>query len=427
MSRQSNPQPDLPTSTAPVLTKRLTYILALACGAIVANLYYAQPLLTTIARGLHSTADTTSIVVAVTQVAYAVGLFAVVPLGDILDRRKMIAGVLCITTVGLLLTGIAPTLALFLLASALVGASAVVAQVMIPFASVLAKPQERGKVVGIVMSGLLIGILVARTVSGLVAQALGWRSVYLLGAAITLALALVLMRELPKLPPSRSLRYPELLGSVVELFRKEPILRRRSLYGLLSFGIFSTFWATAALLLSKPPYSYNNATIGLFGLVGAGGALAASLAGRLADRGRQRSSTGVSIVLTIAGFALILAEAKTLYPLIIGIVLIDMGVQGVHISNQSVIYQLNPSLRSRITSVYMTSYFVGGAAASAGSTYAYAQFGWTGVGSLGLGLAIVLLIVWSTEHLGRSTTSGRSALEPQDPIPAPGRPTTPTA
>jgi predicted MFS family arabinose efflux permease len=389
----------------PVLTPRLTYILALACGAIVANLYYAQPLLTTIAHGLHTTADTTSIVVAVTQVAYAIGLFFLVPLGDILDRRKMITGVLLITTAGLLATGLAPTLALFLLASGLIGVTAVVAQVIIPFASVLAKPEERGKVVGIVMSGLLIGILVARTVSGLLAQALGWRSVYVLGAAITLSLALLLMHELPKLPKSPSLSYPQLLGSVIYLFRSEPVLRRRSLYGLLSFGIFSTFWATAALLLSRPPYSYNNAMIGLFGLVGAGGALAASLAGRLSDRGHQRSSTGASIVIAIAGFSLILFEARSLLPLICGIVLIDMGVQGVHISNQSVIYQLNPSLRSRITSVYMTSYFIGGAAASAGSTYAYSRFGWAGVGSLGLGLAVILLLAWATEFWKRDELS----------------------
>lgn len=371
--------------------------MAVACGVIVANIYYAQPLLDTIAKSLHASASLTSLVIAVTQATYAVGLFFVVPLGDILDKRKLITRLLYVTALASFLAAASPNLTVFMIACSLIGVSAVSAQVIVPFASILAAKGERGKVVGIVMSGLLLGILLARTVSGLVAQALGWRMVYVIGGLATALLALVLRRALPSHLPQTKLAYRNLLRSVLGLERREPVLRVRSIYGALSFGIFSVFWASAALLLSGSPYHYSSAVIGLFGLVGAGGALGANLAGRLADRGRQRLATLSFMVITLVGFVVLALWYHSLVALVVGVVMMDMGVQGVHISNQSVVFALDPAARSRISGAYMTSFFLGGAVFSAVSSLSYARVGWAGVGAVGIVLATIQLALWFGE------------------------------
>ncbi len=379
--------------------------MAFACGAIVANLYYAQPLLETIAHSLHTSPSTTSLVVAVTQGGYALGLFFIVPLGDIFNKKKLISRMLVGTSAALLLVALSPSTSVFMIGSALVGTSAVVAQVIVPYASVLAPPAERGRVVGVVMSGLLLGILSARTLSGIVAQAFGWQSVYVIASVITLLLAAGLAKFLPVTDVRSDLSYPQLIKSVVTLMRTERQLRIRSLYGFLGFGMFSVFWASAALLLSKPPYSYNNAVIGLFGLVGIAGALAANLAGKRSDKGLARRSTLLFVLACLVAYVTLTIAPYALFVLLAATILLDLGVQGTHITNQAIIFSLNPEARSRLSSAYMTSYFIGGSVSSAISSVAFATGGWLAVGLVGTTLAAASLLLWTLERFPGATGS----------------------
>lgn len=379
------------------LKRSTIYLMAFACGAIVANLYYAQPLLVTIARSLHDTPSMTSLVVAVTQGGYALGLFFIVPLGDILNKKKLISRMLVGTSAVLFSIALWPTTSVFMIGSLLVGVSTVVAQVIVPYASILAHPQERGRVVGMVMSGLLLGILLARTLSGLVAQALGWQSVYFIAATITLVLAGALAKFLPETKSRSDLSYQQLIKSMVKLMRTERQLQIRSLYGFLGFGMFSVFWASAALLLSKAPYSYNNATIGLFGLVGVAGALAANLAGKRSDKGLTRRSTLFFVLVSLTAYIILSVDPYTLILLIPATILLDLGVQGTHITNQTIVFSLDSQARSRLSSAYMTSYFVGGSVSSAISSLAFAVGGFQAAGLVGTVLALASLVLWTLE------------------------------
>ena len=273
----------------------------------------------------------------------------------------------------------------------------------------LAAPERRGQVVGTVMSGLLIGILLSRTLSGLVAAVAGWRTVYWSAAVAMLLLALTLRLALPLERRSPGIGYPALLRSTAALVRREPLLRRRSLIGALGFAAFSALWTTIAFLLSGPPYHYGLAVIGLFGLVGAAGALSASFAGRLADRGWARPATLTFALLVAAAFLLLLAARTLLLPLIVGIVLLDIGVQGNHITSQTLIYRLRGDARSRITSAYMTANFLGGAAGSAAAGALYAGRGWTGVCVLGMVIAAGLVAVWTWDALRPSASAAAVA------------------
>ena len=252
------------------------------------------------------------------------------------------------------------------------------AQLLVPFAATLAPEAERGRVVGSVMSGLILGILLGRTVSGLVSQVAGWRTVYVAAAVLMLAMAVVLYVKLPRYRQSAGLRYPALLASVLDIARGEPVLRRRSLYGVFSFATFSILWTTLAFLLAGPEYGYSDGIIGLFGLVGAAGAITASVVGRFTDRGWVYWLTGGSGGLMLAGFVFLWFGGHSLAPLLVGILLLDVGSQGVHISNQSEIYRLRPEARNRINAFYMTSCFVGAAAGSATAAFAYDHWGWAG-------------------------------------------------
>jgi len=386
------------------LKKSTIYLMAFACGAIVANLYYAQPLLVTISRSLHSTASSTSLVVAITQGGYALGLFFIVPLGDILNRKRLISGTLIFTAAALTLVALSRSIDVFMVGSFLVGISAVVAQVIVPYASLLAPPQQRGKVVGIVMSGLLLGILLARTLSGVMAQLFGWQSVYIVAATVTVVLAITLYRFLPESKVRSNLSYPELIKSLFSYMKTERQLQIRSIYGFLGFGMFSVFWASASLFLSRPPYSYNNAVIGLFGLVGVAGALAANVAGKQSDKGRSRSATLYFVLACLVAYLALTLDPYSLPVLLAGTVLLDLGVQGTHITNQAIVFSLHPEARSRLSSAYMTSYFIGGSLSSAASSVAFAYGGWRYVGSLGAILALASLLLWSLERPKRSTT-----------------------
>jgi predicted MFS family arabinose efflux permease len=375
--------------------------MAVATGAIIANLYYAQPLVDVLASEFAVGPGPVGTVIAVTQGAYALGLALLVPLGDLVERRRLLAVLLGLATAGLVVAALAPSIVVLAAAAALVGLTSVAVQVLVPFAAVVSAPGQQARAVATVMTGLLSGILLARTVAGVVAGAAGWRAVYVLAAVLTAAVGVVLWRVLPRVAPTARMGYGALLGSVVELVRTEPVLRVRMVYGAATFGAFSAFWASAGFLLAREPYGWDEAAIGAFALFGALGAIAAQFAGRLADRGLAAPATGAFLLLTAVSFALLGFGEYSLVALAAGAVLMDLGVQGTHITNQSQIFPLRPEARSRLNTAYMTAYFVAGTLGSAASVAAYAVAGWGGACAVGGGLAAVGLVVWVVGGLAR--------------------------
>lgn len=386
------------------MSKGLVALFAVATGQAVASNYLAQPLLHTISRDMHVSSGVAGLIVTSAQIGYAAGLILLLPLGDLFERRRLITVLALITAAGLCAAALAPNAGFFMAAAALVGVTSVMAQILVPFAATLSPDSERGRVVGTVMSGLLLGILLARTVSGVVAQAAGWRTVYWAAAALMLAQAVLLWVKLPTYKQHVGLTYPRLLTSVLKIARAEPVLRRRSLFGFFSFGSFSVLWTTLAFLLSGPPYGYSEGLIGLFGLVGAAGALTASVVGRFTDRGWSRRLTGVSALLLVLGFVLLWLGGSSLLALLAGVVVLDIGSNGVHITNQSEIYRLQPEARSRINAFYMTSCFVGAAAGSAVAAFVYERWSWDGVCVLGLVIGLASLALWAFGARERATT-----------------------
>jgi predicted MFS family arabinose efflux permease len=388
------------------IPRGLVWLLAAATGASAANLYYAQPLLDTL-RGAFSVSDATiGLIVTIAQIGYVLGLALLVPLGDLRERRSLIVVTMLITAAGMVACALAPGFAVFAAATLIVGVSSVTAQVIVPMSSSLARPQERGAVVGTVMSGLLIGILLARTFSGIIASALGWRVVFWVAAAGMVALAATLRRVLPSVAPTTELRYAQVLRSVLALVRDEPVLRHRMLLGALSFGCFSTLWTALSFLLSAPPFHYGNAVIGLFGLAGVAGAGAASVVGRLADRGHGAVATTTTLVVMTLSFGVLYVARHSAAGLIVGILLLDLGVQGAHISNQHAIYSLAPEARSRLTTAYMVSYFAGGATLSAVTSALYSSAGWAGVCVIGGATGLASVLVWAVGGRRLRTAAG---------------------
>lgn len=376
----------------------LVFLFALACGLSVANLYYLQPLLALVASELHSSASTTGLLVTTIQIGFGVGIVLLVPLGDLLDRRALVPTLLVACAGCLTASAFAPSISVLLVTSAGVGLTSVVAQALVPFAADLAADERRGQVVGTVMTGLLLGILLARTASGLLAAVIGWRGVEAAAAVVAIVMGLVLRAGLPRMDRPKPLEsYREVLVSAWRLLGAEPVLRRRCAYGALLFAAFSVLWTNVAFLLSSPPYSYPDWVIGLFGLVGASGATASSLAGRLADRGHGRAVTGAMAVLLVGGFGLLSLGARDLVWLVLGMVVLDFGCFGLHIVNQHEIYRLREQARSRLTADYIGIYFVGGAVGSALSTLAWARYRWEGVCALGAFIGIIAVALWADE------------------------------
>ena len=377
------------------MSRGLILLFAIATGQAVASNYLAQPLLDTISHELQVSSGVAGLIVTTAQAGYAAGLILLLPLGDLFERRRLITTLAVITAVGLAAAALAPSAGFFMAAAGVVGLTSVMAQILVPFAATLSPDAERGRVLGAVMSGLLLGILLARTVSGVVAQLAGWRTVYWLAAALMLAQAALLWVKLPTYRQHAGLSYPRLLTSVLKIARAEPILRRRALFGALSFGAFSVLWTTLAFLLAGPQYGYTEGTIGLFGLVGAAGALTASVVGRFTDRGWSRRLTGLTSLLLMTGYALVWLGGTSLAALIAGIVVLDVGSQGLHITNQSEIYRLQPEARSRVNAFYMTSCFVGAAAGSAVAAFVYERWSWDGVCALGVAIGLASLALWA--------------------------------
>lgn len=387
------------TRPATGIATGVVLLLGVATGLAVASDYYIQPLLDLVAQALHTSSGSVGLVFTVGQLGYAAGLIFFLPLGDLLERRRLIVAMTLATAVGLGVMGLAGSLPVLMVAAVVVGVLSVVAQILVPFAATLAAPEARGKVVGTVMGGLLLGILLARTMAGYLAEVGGWPTVYRVAAVLMLIMAGLLAWKLPSSRPETGLSYPALLRSTLALMREEPVLRLRALYGALCFAMFSILWNSIALLLAGPPYHYGSGVIGLFGLIGAVGVVGANLAGRLADRGGAVRVTGIAV------FGLLLVWLPTVFgqtslaALIVGILVLDFASQSLHITNQSEIYRLHPEARSRLNSAYMTTYFLGGAAGSGLSTVAYSHFGWNGVCVLGAIFGIVLVVTWLTVTL----------------------------
>ena len=395
------------------ISAQLVLLLSIAAAATVANLYYAQPLLPEMARSLGVTASTVGWVPVLTQVGYALGLLLFIPLGDAVERRRLTLGLVLASGVALLAAAAAPGAAWLAVASLAVGFFTVVPHVALPLAAHLADPGERGRVIGLIMSGILAGILLARTVAGLVGGALGWRAVYALAAACMVLLAIGLARLLPKSPPERSVRYVELLASLGPLVRDEAELRRPSLIGAMVFGAFSVFWTTLAFFLEGPPYGWGAEGAGLFGLIGLAGALAVPRVGRLADRRGARFATGASLLVALVSFGVFALLGRNLAGLVLGVVLLDVGVQSAHVANLARVHALDPAARSRRNTVYMVSYFAGGALGTWLGVRAWARFGWTGVCATGAAFLLLALAFWALP--------GASAAPPRSPAAAPPR------
>ncbi len=381
------------------MSRRLVLLFAVATGASAANMYYAQPLLERIADDLDVSAGTAGLLITASQIGFAFGLITLVPLGDLIARHRVIPPLLALCAVALLGAAASPTFPTLAAAILGVGLTATVAQMLVPLAGTLAAEHERGRVVGTVVSGLLTGVLLARTVSGLLASVAGWRTVFVAAAGVAVLLAVVLYRVLPRLPAADpDLTYRSLLRSLGPLLRDEPVLRSRMVYGALGMISFTVVWTSLSFLMASPAYGKGEAETGLLGLAGLVGALAAQGAGRLADRGWQHRSTGAFLTCMLLGWGLLWLGGESWIALIAGLVILDWGIQGQNILSQSLIYALRPEVRSRLTTLYMTSIFVAGALSSAVSAFAWSKGGWDAVSAIGIGFAAIGLLVWLGEH-----------------------------
>ncbi|EKT59454.1 MFS transporter [Providencia sneebia] len=376
------------------LTTGLVVLMAIATGLVVASNYYAQPLLETIATQFNLTTNMAGFIVTAAQLGYAAGLLFLVPLGDIFERKSLVLVMTSLSALGLLITSLSDNIWQILLGTALTGLFSVVAQVLIPMAATLAKPSQRGKSVGIIMSGLLLGILLARTISGAVAMVGGWRAIYWVAFALLVLLIIVMAYKLPRYHQKTHLNYFQLLFSIGQLFCSTPVLAVRALLGALSFANFALLWTAMAFLLASPPFNYSEGTIGLFGLVGAAGALMATQAGHLVDKGKGKYVTTIGLVLLLLSWIPIGLAKYSLIAFIIGVLILDLAVQAVHVTNQSTLYRILPEARNRLTAGYMTSYFIGGALGSLLSGYAYEKAGWEGIAISGGILCVISIIVW---------------------------------
>lgn len=376
----------------------LIFIMAIACGITIANLYYNQPLLVLLAADFNTSARAVGLIPTLTQVGYALGILLLVPMGDLWERRRLIILMMVLTAGALAFAASSPSLNWLIFASFMMGVTTISAQVIIPFATMLVSPQGRGAAVGPLMSGVFIGILLARTVSGFVGEHLGWRAMYWLASGLMLLLAGVMAKVLPRSQPALRTSYGGLMRSLVHLLRTEPRLQQASLIGAMTFGAFSAFWSTLAFLLAQPPYHYGSDVVGLFGLVGVAGAAIAPVAGKISDARSPRLAVGFGLITTAFSFVVLWVFGDHLWGLIVGVILMDLGVQATQISNQTSIYQLPTEIHSRLNAVYIMFYFVGGALGSFLGAIAWSNFGWSGVCGLSLGLLAIALIDYTYLH-----------------------------
>ncbi|MGK9433840.1 MFS transporter [Pantoea agglomerans] len=394
IGKARDPEADSTPAAIPVLSSRMIFFFSLTSALAVANVYSAQPLLESIAASLQVSPGTIGTVVTATQSGYALGLVFLVPLGDCVNRKKLVITQLLLSVLALITAAVAPDLMTLLCAMLLVGLMAVVTQLMVAWAAMLASPEQRGQVVGSVTSGIVIGILLARFVSGMIADLAGWRAVYLTAACLLLLISLILAKVLPATAgQTRRTSYPHLLLSVFRLFLTEPQLRRRGILALLIFAAFSMLWSSMVLPLTA--LSLSHTQTGMFGLAGIAGALAASRAGAWADLGLGQRATGLALALLTFSWLPIAALHTSLLLMIFGVILLDFAVQTVHVINQSLIVAARPEAASRLVGAYMCFYSLGSALGAIAATQLYTHWGWQAVCYAGAAVSASAFLCWS--------------------------------
>ncbi|MGY2485124.1 MFS transporter [Cupriavidus necator] len=374
------------------MSAALVALFSLCAGVLVANLYYAQPIIELIAPAVGLSAQSASVIVSLTQIGYAVGLFFLVPLADLHENRRLLMISGAAAAISLVGAAVSSQPGLFLLVSLLLGLSSVSVQILIPLAAHLAPEALRGRTVGTIMGGLLSGILLSRPLSSMLAQYFGWRAVFYIAAAMTLATVAIIATTLPRRVPEHRATYGSLLTSLWHLFTRYPVLRQRSLYQALLFAAFSLFWTAAPLELAGH-YGLSQSQIGIFALVGALGAVAAPIAGRLADAGRTRIASYVAMIAAALSFTPgLVGGSFGLYLLALTGIVLDFAVQMNMVLGQRAIYALDAASRARLNALYMTAIFAGGAVGSALASALYTHVGWSGIVAVGSGLALVSLV-----------------------------------
>lgn len=387
MSPMSHP----PKPVHPELTNSLLWVMAIATGLIVANLYYNQPLLVLMAKSYNVSISKIEEVATVTQLGYAAGMLFLAPLADMIRRKRLIMLCLSLAIVALLGAAMAPNVNMLILASFLVGVFSLVPQLLVPMTAHLAKPAERGRKIGFVMSGLLIGILLSRTLSGIVGKYFGWEAMFFIAAGVMVVIWIMLFFMLPEVEPEYKGKYGSLMHSLITLIKEEPALRIASLRGALCFACFMAFWTSLAALMHDN-FGKGSDITGLFGLFGAAGALAAGVMGRLSDRMDAYKLSTFTLLLIVISFVVFMLSGYSMIGLIIGVIVLDMGVQATHISNQSLIFSLKPEARNRINTVYMVTYFIGGSLGTYITSFAWDYYKWTGVCIVGILLSALAVI-----------------------------------
>ncbi|MEI3893735.1 MULTISPECIES: MFS transporter [Bacillus] len=383
------------------ISSGLIILLATACGIIVANLYYAQPLIGVISNEIGLSNSSAGLIVTLTQIGYVIGLLFLVPLGDIVENKKLILMLLFLSAFALIAMVLVKSAILLLITSFFIGLGSVAAQVLVPLVSYLSSENARGRVVGNVMSGLLLGIMLARPISSLVADMWGWNAIFALSATVIIVLAFVLSKVLPTRKPKAKTNYIALLNSMWQLLRTTPILRRRAIYHACVFGAFSLFWTTIPLLLSSPAFHFSQTAIALYALVGITGAIAAPIGGRLADLGWTRPATGIALTVVIISLILPLFIQSSspcgIAVLVIAAILLDMGVSANLVLSQRLIFSLNPEIRSRLNGLFMAIFFLGGAVGSFIGGWAYALGGWNLTLWIGIAFPTIALLYFARE------------------------------
>jgi predicted MFS family arabinose efflux permease len=391
-----------PDGGGPVgLPDRTLWIMAVACGTAAANIYYNQPLLGDFARYFNATDYHAGMVATAAQVGYGVGIFFFVPLGDLMERRQlvlMLFGVCCVMLVG---AALSPTLSALILMQLMVGITAVGAQVLIPLGIDLSPPHKRGHTVGVLMAGLLVGILLARTVSGFVGDKVGWRTTYAMAAGVMLVMAIVLWASLPHRAPSLRMSYGKLMHSMLDLLATQRQLWIASLVSGLSFGCFTAFWTTLSFLMADR-FHRGASEAGMFGIIGIAGAMAAPVAGKISDRWGPGVTIITAIAISIIAFVLV-GMWVTIAMLILGVLLVDLGVQSIQVSEQASVMALVPEARSRINTLYMVARFMGGAGGSAIGAAAWSRYGWTGVCAASILALLLAMVVHFSEAIFKRT------------------------
>lgn len=391
----------------------LVLLLAVSCGLVVANLYYAQMLAGPISATTGLSAESAGLVVTLTQVGYALGLLFIVPLGDLLENRRLIVTALAFTAVALMSAAFSTSAWAFLASAFAIGLGSVAAQVLVPFAAHLSNEATRGRTVGRVVGGLLLGIMLARPAASLIADHSNWQTVFGAASILILALAIVLRLKLPARLPAEPPRYAVLLASLWHLFLSTPVLRRRAAYQFCLFGAFSLFWTVTPMMLAGPGFNLSQTGIAIFALVGVAGAIASPIAGRLADAGYTLPATAAALVLGIAGFALpLLAPGSGLLGLVllgVASIVLDMGVAASLVLGQRAIFNLAPEVRSRLNGIYLALFFAGGALGSAVGGLIFARYGWQATLLAGMAFPALGLAYWVTEYVRHAGMLNKTA------------------